>query len=111
MLVCYEALSPTFYWRSLTFAYLAVLQVIGLLLAFQTRKVKIKGLRDSKFITAIVYTSSIVVVVLVLVNISLKLFINIGTGILVVGILTLTTLILALAFVSKVIAYSSLRVS
>ena len=105
VLVCYETLSPTFFWRTLIFGYLAVLQVIGILLAFQTRKVKVKGLRDSKFIAAIVYISSIVLIVLALVNFSLRLFINIGTGIFVVGILTLTTLILALVFVPKASVY------
>ena len=101
MLVCYETFSPTFFWRTLIFVYLAVLQMIGILLAFLTRKVKVKGLRDSKFIAAIVYISSIVLVVLALVNFSLRIFINIGTGIFVVSILTLTTLILALVFVPK----------
>lgn len=103
VLVCYETLSPTFFWRTLIFVYLAVLQVIGILLAFLTRKVKVKGLRDSKFIAAIVYISSIVLVVLALVNFSLGLFINTGTGpgIFVISILTLTTVILALVFVPK----------
>lgn len=105
VLVCYEALSPTFFWRMLIFGYLTMLQVIGILLAFQTRKVKVKGLRDSKFIAAIVYISSIVLAVLALVNFSLRPFINIGTGIFVVGILTLTTLTLTLVFVPKASVY------
>ena len=113
VLVCYETLSPTFFWRTLIFVYLAVLQVIGILLAFLTRKVKVKGLKDSKFIAAIVYISSIVLVVLALVNFSLGLFINTGTGIFVVSILTLTTVILALVFVPKVSVsiYSNIKFS
>ena len=42
------------------YAYLGVLQIVGILLAFQTRKVKIPGLiKDSKFVAAVVYISSI----------------------------------------------------
>ena len=82
--------------------YLAVLQIIGILLAIQTRKVKLHGLRDSKFIAAIIYASSIVLVVLALVTFSLRPYINIGTGISAVGILALTTIFLSLVFVPKV---------
>ena len=102
VLVCYEALSPSFFWQIFIFVYLALLQIIGLLLAIQTRKVKLHGLRDSKFIAAIIYASSIVLVVLALVIFSLRSYINIGTGIAAVGVLTLTTIFLSLVFIPKV---------
>lgn len=102
MWVCYEGSSPNFFWRIFIFSYLAVLQIVGILLAFQTRKVKIKGLNDSKFVTIIIYISSIVLVALALVTLSLRTYINIGTGIFVAGILILTTIILALIFIPKV---------
>ena len=100
--VCYEASSPSFYWQTFTFAYLAILQIIGIVLAFQTRKVKMPGLRDSKFVAAIIYISSIILVVLALVTFTLRTYINIGTGIIATGIFTLTTTFLAMIFIPKV---------
>ena len=73
-----------------------------MLLAFQTRKVKFKGLNDSKFVATIIYISSIVLIALALVTFALRTYINIGTGVFVAGILTLTTIFLALNFVPKV---------
>ena len=105
--VCYEASSPNFFWRIFIFTYLAILQIIGMLLAFQTRKVKFKGLNDSKFVAAIIYISSIVLVALALVTFALRTYINIGTGVFVAGILTLTTIFLALNFVPKVVKFKA----
>ena len=102
VLVCFVASSPSFFWEIVTFAYLAVLQIIGLVLAFQTRKVKLQGLNDSKFVAAIIYISSIMLVVLALVTFSLRTYINIGTGISVFGIFSLTTISLSLIFIPKV---------
>lgn len=73
-----------------------------MLLAFQTRRVKMKGLNDSKFVAAIIYTSSIVLVVFALVKFGLRAFINVGTAITVIGILTLATIILGFNFIPKV---------
>ena len=106
MLVCNESSSPNFYWRILIFLFLAVLQIVGILLAFQTRKVKLHGLRDSKFIAAIIYISSIVLVVLALVTYSLRTYINIGGGLFASGILLLTTIFLLFIFLPKVNTYS-----
>ena len=79
-----------------------MLQVIGLVLAIQTRKVKLRGLRDSKYVAAIIYISSISIVVMALVTFALDKYINIGTGILASVILVLTTIFLTLIFVPKV---------
>ena len=107
VLVCYASSSPTFYWEMLMFAYLAILQIIGLVLAFQTRKVKLQGLRDSKFVAAIIYISSIILVALALVTFSLRTYINIGTGIITFGVFSLTTIFLALMFIPKVRPHKS----
>ena len=79
-----------------------MLQIVGILLAFQTRKVKMKGLNDSKLVATIIYISSIVIVVLALVTIVLRTYTNIGTGIFVAGIFILTTTFVALNFIPKV---------
>ena len=102
MWICYGASSPNFFWRIFIFSYLAALQFIGLLLAFQTRKVNIKGLNESTFVAIIIYISSVVLIALALVTLSLRAYVNIGTGIFVAGIHILTTFILALIFVPKV---------
>ena len=69
---CYEIGSPPFYCDLLISIYLALLQIVGIVLAFQTRKVKIRVLSDSKFVAALVYISSIVLVVIVLTTFILR---------------------------------------
>ena len=103
VLVCYEANSLSFFWRILLFIYLGILQLLGIVLSFQTRRVKYTGLRDSKYITAIIYISSIVLAILALVTFSLRTYMNIGTGIFVSGYFILTTIFLSLIFIPKVI--------
>ena len=72
------------------------------MLAFQTRKVRLRGLKDSKEVAAIIYISSITIVVMALLTFSLIEYINIGSGIFVVGIFLLTTTFLILIFIPKV---------
>lgn len=100
--VCYGESSPNFFWKIFIFAYLGILQIVGIVLAFQTRKVKVPGLKDSKFVAAVVYISSIVLVALALVTFALRTYINISSGIRVAGIFTMTTMILVLIFIPKV---------
>ena len=100
--VCYQPGSPAFFCDLFLFLYLGVLQIVGLILAFQTRKVKIPILNDSKFVAALVYISSVVFVALVLVTFSLPAHINISNGIFSAGIMLLATISLILMFVPKV---------
>ena len=100
--VCYQPGSAAFYCDLFLFLYLGVLQIVGLILAFQTRKVKIPILNDSKFVAALVYISSVVFVALVLVTFSLPAHINISNGIFSAGIMLLATISLILMFVPKV---------
>ena len=104
--VCYEPGSPAFYCKLLIYLYLALLQVVGIILAFQTRKVKIPVLNDSKFVAALVYVSSIVFVVLALVTFSLQGYINVSKATFSGGILVLATSFLILTFVPKVCVIS-----
>ena len=107
--VCYEASSPNFFWRIFIFAYLGVLQIVGIVLAFQTRKVNVPGLKDSKFVAGVVYISSVVLVALALVTFALRSYINISSGMNVVGIFSMTTIFLILIFIPKVIANLDIR--
>lgn len=51
-------------WLAITYVYFGLLQLIGIILAVQTRKVQIKVLNDSKFVTALIYMSSILLLLL-----------------------------------------------
>ena len=87
------------------FAYLTVLQILGIMLAFQTRRVKVKSLKDSTFVAANVYISSIVIVVFVLITFVLRSYLNAYSTIFATGIFILTTTFLMLTFVPKVCIY------
>ncbi len=78
------------------------LQVIALVLAFFIRKVKVKGLDDSKYIAAAIYITSIVLAVIIVLTYSLKGFINVFAVVFSTGFLTGTTVILLLVFVPLV---------
>jgi len=84
------------------YGYKMVLQIISLVLSFTTRKVKIKGLDDSKYIAAAVYVTSIVLAVIIISTYSLKEFINVFAALFCTGFLIGTTFILGLVFVPKV---------
>ena len=102
VLVCYKEVGAALYWKIFVFAYLTVLQIVGIMLAFQTRRVKIKILKDSTFVAANVYISSIMIVVFILVTFVLRSYLNTYNAIFAIGILILTTTFLILTFVPKV---------
>ena len=79
-----------------------VIQVAALVMAFATRKVKVKGLDDAKFIGASVYVTSIVLAVTIVGTYSLRDIINAFAGLLCAGFLIGTTVILILVFVPLV---------
>ena len=88
-----------------------LLQVIAFVLAFSTRKVKVKGLDDAKYITAAVYITSIVLVVTIIATYTLNAFVNVYSALFCTGILIGTTIILGLVFVPKVGGCASLLIS
>ena len=93
-------------WLAIIYVYIAILQLVGLVLAFQTRKVKIKVLNDAKFIIAIIYISSLGFVALIVVRFSLGSYINMREALFSGVILLATTAFVALIFIPKV-SYSS----
>lgn len=87
---------------AIIFFYLVFLQVASIVLAIQTRRVKIKVLNDSKYIIALIYISSITVLVIAVVQFALGSIININE-LLVSGVfLIATTSFLSLTFIPKV---------
>ena len=82
--------------------YKSVYLWVGLYLAFETRKVKVKALADSQYIAASVYVSIMTCIAIVPVAIWLRDKIDIHYGVL-SGILMLgVTTVLALVFLPKV---------
>ena len=84
------------------FCYLILLQVAAIVLAIQTRRVKIKVLNDSKYIIALIYISSITVIVVGVVQFVLGAVININELIVSGAFFIATTSFLSLTFVPKV---------
>jgi len=84
------------------YGYKMLLQVIAILLAFTTRKVKVKGLDDAKYIAAATYVTSIAWAVTIVSTYSLKEFVNGFAALFCTGFFIGTTFILALIFVPKV---------
>ena len=85
---------------------MALLQIVGIVLAFQTRKVKISALNDSTFVAALVYISSIVLVALLLVTFGLRGYINVQGAIFSGGVLILAFVYLIVMFAPKVLKSS-----
>ncbi len=99
---CYDSSSAPAYLVIFICTYLALLQVIGIILAFQTRKVKIPVLNDSKFVAVLIYMSSIVLVVLFLCTLLLNGYVNARAAIYCGGILIMAVAFLLLMFIPKV---------
>ena len=99
---CYDYISAPFFIDLLIFVYLGLLQLVGVILAFQTRKVKISILNDSKSVTALIYISSIVLVVIILVTFIMHGYINVTAVLFYGGIILLATMFLVLIFIPKV---------
>ena len=72
------------------------------MLAFTTRKVKVKGLDDAKYIAAATYVTSIAWSVTIVSTYSLNEFVNGFAALFCTGLFIGTTFILALIFVPKV---------
>lgn len=83
------------------YGYKALLQVCGLFLAFATRKVKVKGLDDAKWIAATIYITSIVLAIIILAVYTLNDLSNTHSAVFTGGIFIGTTFIMAFVFVPK----------
>ena len=84
------------------YSYKIVIQLIGVVLAFSIRKVKIKGLNDSKEISIILYVTSIILVIVIVITLALGDYINVSGSIFSLGISTASTVVLGFIFVPKV---------
>ena len=84
------------------FLYLALVQVAAIILAIQTRRVKVKVLNDSKYIVALIYISSVVLLLLIIVTFIQGALINVNEMLVSGALLVSTTAFLTLTFIPKV---------
>lgn len=77
-------------------------QILSLFLAFATRRVKVKGLNDTKAVAGAVYVTSITITVLVVCTFTVVQYINIYAAIFCVSFFIGTTTILALLYIPNV---------
>ena len=89
--------------------YKGLLQVCALGFAFQTRKVKIEGLNDAKYITAFVYTTSIIVAMTFISSIALYDYINVYAIVYSFGIWLAISAVLGFMFIPKVASCHSVN--
>ena len=92
------------------YVYIILIQIIGIILAVQTRNVKVKALNDSKYIAALIYISTIVWLFTGIVIFILPWnIINISEMIYSGGLLLAVTVFLCLTFIPKVQQLLSLQ--
>ena len=89
-------------WLVLTYVYFGLLQLIGIILAIQTRKVQVKVLNDSKYVAALIYISSILLVVLAVVTLVFNSYINVSETVFSGAFLFAATIFACLIFIPKV---------
>ena len=89
-------------WIGILFGFKVILQVAALFLAFGIRKVKMKGLNDSKFIGATVYITSIILTIQIIVYITLNEYVNTFSALFSTCIFITATIILGSIFIPQV---------
>ena len=89
-------------WLGIVYGYNAVLQLAALFLAFGTRKVKMRGLKDSAYIAVIIYFTSIIITITIIATVTLNEYINTFSSLLATCTFVTSTAILSLTFIPKV---------
>lgn len=100
---CHSPTEP--YWLGLLFGYKIIIQAIGVFLAFKVRKVKIRGLNESREVSAILYITSVILAAMIVTSFVLGDYIDVDGFIFAVGLSTATTVVLIFTFASKVTLY------
>ena len=83
--------------------YRGFLNVCALYFAFQTRKVKVEGLNSAKYITALVYTTSIITAITAISPLTLTKYINVYAVVYSFGLWLGNSAILGFLFIPKVL--------
>ena len=89
-------------WLSVLFVYKGVVLLAGLFVAFESRKVTLVSLNESRYVAMSIYGAIIVSIALTPIGLLLEEFPNAQYGILGIMIILCVTIILGLVFVTKV---------
>ena len=89
-------------WLSVLFVYKGIVLLAGLFVAFETRKVTLASLNESRYIAMSIYGAVIVSIALTPIGLLLEDFPNAQYGILGIMIILCVTIILGLVFITKV---------
>ena len=100
MFVCSN--NSSLIWLSASYVYQALLQILAMFMAFHTRKVKVKGLNDTKEIFVLVYLNSIILVFSAVTDFALQSYHNPRVGLLSLAHTVSATLFLSLVIIPRV---------
>ena len=103
---CYQKSSVPFYWLIIIFIYIGILQIVGIVLAFQTRRVRVPALNDSKQVAALIYISSISFLSIILITLGLGEFLNTRVSLFNTAIFITASTFVILTFLPKVCVMS-----
>ena len=84
------------------YGYKALLQLLAVVFALKTRKVKVKGLDDSRYIIAATYVSSLVLLTVIIMTYTAQEYIHTYAIVTSVSFLLGSTIIVGLVFIPKV---------
>ena len=90
-------------------AYKGFLQLCALFFAYRTRKVKVEGLNNTKYITALVYSTSVITAITAISLLTLMKYINVYAVIYSLGFWLANSLLLGLLFIPKVRVYTAMH--
>ena len=102
---CYKPDSIVTTFSAIFLIYLGLLHFLGITLAFLTRNVKVAVLNESKSVSIMIYTSTIIMVILTLTQFFSRKYMNISGAVNAGGIIFQATIFLALSFVPKVLCW------
>ena len=91
-----------YYWQIVYYIYILIVLVVALILAFQTRKVKIDVLNDSKWIAGITYVGVPLIVIFFIFTFVLSSYVQLSSAVYCIGLFLASTNFLALLFIPKV---------
>ena len=89
-------------WIAISFGYKALLQLGAIFMAFTTRKVKIKGLNDTKELYTIIYINTVIITMLIVTEFALRSHRDVYVTLYGLAIFAGATLFLGLTFIPKV---------
>lgn len=89
-------------WIFVLYGLVAITQIMAVILAFLTRNVTIKALNDSKYLSVIIYVSTVILVAMLISAVLINESINADAAVFGILIFFFTTVVLGLTFIPKV---------